>query len=326
MPFNIEDQYQQYLYPESLGSGSNNDTNYGPMDYVDGKTSNARSVFPEDRDDSIKVLILNNPSKINKTLLKFFTKNIDIMNQNGMIFDWIVVYEDEMEQYEEQEITEFPVLVFKNEHIIGADAIINYLLEGIPEENLKSSQVSKKNKNYLNSDHRRKSITSINASGVGADSDIRNYFLRELDNHQEDADEDDIFANTVTQRVAAMNKARQINGQPTLKMSNPEIHERTARAASRQHNYRFNEGPQNYDKSLQNAMNTARKQTERHHVAHQTRARNDNLDEHGDDAHDNNFTPNTPNAVDIAKSTSDGSMDDELMLRYWENNTELGDY
>lgn len=346
MPFNIEDQYQQYLYPESVGMNNmDSGANYNPAAYVvneQGNPNTAKKIVS----GGIQVLILNEPSKINKKLLKFFTSNIDLMNQNDMFFEWIVVYEDEMEQYEEQQITEFPTLIFKNEHIIGADAIIDYLMDSIPEEGLKNIQTGGGSSSRAGNLRRGRGKTSKPNEG-GADAEIRNYFLRELDNRQEDdADEDDVFASTVTQRVAAMNKARQLNGQPTLKMSNPEIHERTARAASRQNKYKFNENAQDYNDSLQSAMSSARKQTERQRGGNPRArrspadsdglrgdSRDDNLnfpqheeDDFRDDADEKVIESATSSTVDIVKSTSNGSMDDELMLRYWENNTELSEY
>ncbi len=319
MSFNLEDQYQQYLYPESLDIDKS--INYNSSFNFDG---NQKIIKPQNaigrgsKMSNVQVLILNNPSKINKKLFNFFANNIDTFNQNGIIFEWIIVYEDEMEQYEEQEITEFPVIITDNDHIVGVDMIIDYLSGLVSDTELKTEP------NYP-SRHRSKNKgkKKLNNNKLSNDdSDIRNYFLKELDNKEEDDDEDDIFANTVTQRVAMMNKARQKNGQPTIKMSNPEIHERTARAASRKNNYKF-DNDQNYDDTLQNAINNARKNINQQTNNRTSEPRTNNLElDHDEEEFRKNNIKQTPSPVDVAKSTSTGSIDDELMLRYWENNTE----
>ena len=293
MPFNIEDQYQQHLYSSFDEEGGN----YNPSSYKRPAKPNTKKYVP----NKIKVLILNNPSKLNKKLLMFFNDNLNIMNNKGMFFDWIVVYEDEMEQYEDQQITEFPVLIYEKEQIIGVNAIIKRLKLGISGP---------------------KSQSFNRGKAENGESDLRNYFLNEIDdNADEDADEDDVFASTVTQRVAAMNKARQANGQPTLKMSNPEIHERTARSASRQNNYKFDDNSAGRKDPLQHAMNNARKK------AGMTRTNNQRIDNLEYEEGDRNREHDAVSVVDIAKSTSTGSIDDELMVKYWENNTESeGDF
>lgn len=307
MPFNIEDQYQQYLYPDAMDFVKNESSgrhvaaasNYSPQPTNANMNANANAKRAPLPPNAIKVLILNNPSKLNKRLIKFFTTNIDFMNRNGMFFEWVVVYEDEMDHYEEQNITEFPVLINGNEQIAGANGIIDRLRGSMSSSKQQGSRPS---------------------TGGNDDSELRNYFLKELDNkNDDDMDEDDMFANTITQRVAAMNKSRSVNGQHTVRMTNPEIHERTAKSASKHNNYNFNEsrgdsrGASNYDNPLQNAMNNARKQTGK---SASKPARADNLE----------YTPaeetsrrDAPSAAEIARTTSKGSMDDELMLRYWEN-------
>jgi hypothetical protein len=307
MPFNVEDQYQQYLYPDAMDFVNNERTgqvpaynDYSPSPNLEQPRESQRPKLPA---NAAKVLILNNPSKLNKKLIKFFVTNLDYMNSKGMFFELIVVYEDEMEHYDEQDITEFPMLIDGREQIAGVDSIIN---------NLRSKISNTKNGRIAGGGNGRGGGGGGGNGGGGGDNELRNYFLKELKNDDDDVDDNDMFANTITQRVAAMNKARSASGQHTIRMSNPEIHERTARSASKHNNYGFNDDVGKYDDPLQNAMQTARRKP----YTAPTPQRGDNLEYIPPEE-----TPryDAPSATDIARATSKGSMDDDLMLKYWEN-------
>ncbi len=265
MSFNIEDQYQQFLYPDAMEHIKNERQGKISIydDYV--KPVQKKKPLPS---NAIKVLIMNNPSKLNKRLIKFFTANLDYMNSKNIFFEWIVVYDDEMEHYEDQNITEFPMLILNNEKIAGAGAIINKL-------------------QFIINDTKR----NIKKEQMGGDGELRNYFLKELDNKEDDdMDENDIFANTITQKIAAMNRKRQSAGQHTIKNSNPEVYERTARGASKKYNF--------------NDSN------------HRQPAERDNNLEY---KHPRDLSAGPPSASEIARVTNSGSIDDELMQKFWEN-------
>jgi hypothetical protein len=42
---------------------------------------------------------MNKPTKLTKKLLKFFINSVDDFNKVGIKFEWLVVYESEMEEY-----------------------------------------------------------------------------------------------------------------------------------------------------------------------------------------------------------------------------------
>jgi hypothetical protein len=116
MSFSLEDQYQQFLYPmEADDSPQKNIYTCG-----DKKSVAARPA------QNIKILLTSNASKPNKKLLKYFKQNLQPLNKAGLVFNWIVVYEDEMDLYEDQGITSFPVLIH-TETIVGVADIIDYL-------------------------------------------------------------------------------------------------------------------------------------------------------------------------------------------------------
>lgn len=291
MAFNIEDQYQQFLYPDAIDY-VNNERNgrveiYQDYNKVDNHSRGSKPSLPP---NAIKILILNDPNKLNKRLIKFFMSNLEYMNSKNIFFDWIVVYDDEIDNYEEQDITEFPVLISEREKISGVNAIINRL------QNIIASTKNTRGRSNID----------------GSEGELRNYFLRELDDKRDDdMDEDSVFAQTVTQRIAAMNKSRQAAGQHAIRTSNPEIHERTARAASRNNNYGFNEGttydPQRYTRHSEN--NNATRKDNLEYVPPEETPRQE-----------------APTAAEIARVTNTGSIDDELMMGYWENQQETDMY
>ncbi len=308
MSFSIEDQYQQFLYPDAMDYMAN-ERNGNVSVYQDysspppqpdrgystgaSQQTQTRNALPP---NAIKILILNAPSKLNKRLIKFFMSNLEYMNTKGMFFDWIVVYEDEMEHYEEQNITEFPMLITEREKIAGASSIISKL----------QSMISG-----------TKRASSSYASGNDPDGELRNYFLKELDNKQDDeVDDNDMFKNTLTERIAAMNKTRQASGQHAVKTTNPEIHERMARSASSNNNY-------NFDDRTRGGFDPHR--YTRHTQPPVAAGRTDNLEYVPPEETPRN---EAPSAADIARYTSNGSIDDQLMMNYWENQetTDMFDY
>jgi hypothetical protein len=176
---------------------------------------------------TIDILIMNSSSKLNKDLLKFFDKNLDVLVKNGMVFNWIVVYDDEEEIYERQNITEFPMMVdkIKKRKIAGTSTII---------EELRARLSAKKNQ----------------PTGVASQNDTLNdYLLQELNNtdDHDDENESDRFSRTLTARTASMHAARAKAGQHASKTSNPELHDQAARSASRSHGYGLDSAPRRQD-------------------------------------------------------------------------------
>lgn len=284
MAFSLEDQYQQYLYPDAMNHVEKED-NYAVQ------IDKHKKALPS---NAIKVFILDKPSNVNKRLIKFFKANLDYMNKKGLFFDWEIVYEDEVDFYEDQNITEFPLMMYNDDHIVGANAIIDAL------------KTPSSNKKQYHSGGDRGSHGSHGGRGgnggrrpgnvnIDNEENLKDYFTKELENKDDDdMDDDEIFANTITQRVAAMNKARTVNGQPSVKMSNPEVYERTARDASRNKTYNFNENQQPV-------------------------RRDDNLA-----YHDNQTETAGASTVDILRQkkkngSADTQMDDQMEMQFWEN-------
>jgi hypothetical protein len=314
----LEQQYQEYLYPESMyykhedaqpqsvyggpqipmqsykqnlpgrarigqgNSGRNNISVNQPRPgmtnsnrLMDRSTSRAgqNNNQGDNQGDShikIEILILNKSSKLNKKLFKFFTTDLDYLNKKGFKFEWIIVYEDEMDIYEEQNIVDFPCMISANRRTAGVTQIINAL-----RGNAKSGKTKSDDDGGLNS-----------------------YFHQEINSKEEDdeMDEADMFSQSLTARLSAMQRARNLNGQPTTKLSDQEVHERTGRNAIKKNKYQHR--PQQAQRG----------------------PRGDNLEERRIEE-----TPSkdVPSAAEIARATArPNNPDDELLAKFWENMTE----
>lgn len=263
MSFSLEDQYQQYLYPT--------EPNY---------SEEIPKKIPKrvKKPANTKLLLLNKKSKANQRLIKFLKRNLDLLNSKNIIFEWVVVYDDEIDYYDEQNINEFPLLIYNKQHIVGVNSIIDFLHKIIEPPAPKRTR-------------------ERNIQAPQDEDEVRNYLLSEVKNdNDDDMDDDDMFRNTITQRIAAMNSARKTQGQHTISMSNPEIHDRMARTASKSHNYKFDQDE---------APRFQREQPTRQ------------ISQRADNVMPQPFKP--PSPAEIAAQTSNGSADDELMLGFWEN-------
>lgn len=246
----MEDQFEKSLLENDLNP-------YGSATNPNSKTStNIRKM------KNCEILLINKPSQLNKKLIKFFNENLNFLNQNGLVFDWIVVFKSEIELYKEQNINKFPVLIVKNQHITGIDSIINFLLDNV--ESNRPQRVNKKNISIQN------------------DDDLKDFYMNELtgDNNGDNIDETDNFSNSISQRVAEMNKNREKHGlHPSSTKSNPEIHE-----ANNNHN----------------KTSTPRKAVEAPIL------RQNNI-------------ADTSVMSSVKKSTTTNNADDDMMEKFWEN-------
>lgn len=218
MPFNLEKQYQEYLYPESVGvfegtgAGNRAGNGAGTGTAATAHRRQQKKALPK---NVIKILLLNKPSKLNKRLLKFFNDNLELLNKRKAFFKWITVYESEIAEYEEQNITEFPVMISQRETIYGVNKIINAL-----ENIIYNRETFVKNEGDV----------------------VRDYFIKNIDPTDagdDDYDENDAFSNSVHEKMTAMMKSRSMAGQHSPKTTNPEVYDRAAReskAGSRRNN------------------------------------------------------------------------------------------
>jgi hypothetical protein len=239
---------------------------------------------------TIKIILTNNANNNNKKLLKFFQKNLKTFNDCNIIFDWIVAYPEEKDMYKDQNIDKFPVLIpTVNKQInpssyrIGTDEIINYL------------------RNIVNG-IRNNEKSRVKNSGItdNGEFDANEFFIDQMthEDDTDDMDENEKFRNTLTSRLASMQKSREIVGQHTSSMSNPEIHERNAQSASRSGNFNFNQNSNftNQKSNFNNKSNSSRKKSR-----------------------DNNLNNDNPTPSQILNNNGSKDLDNDLMANFWEN-------
>lgn len=200
-------------------------------------------------------VLLKQHSKLNKRIIEYFKENIQILNSKGFSFEWIPVYEEEMEFYEEQNITKFPVLIINVGNIVGVSNIISKLHEFC------TFDISARNapEQFINKEIKR-----------DASEDVRDYFMSEMNRDDKAGDDENDVSNDLSKRASEMLTNRKSMGQHTISTSsgNPEVHETSNKRAPPQQK---------------------------------------------------NNNPASTSTVDIVKSLTDGSKEDEMMAAFWEN-------
>ncbi len=224
-------------------------------------------------------VLLKNPSKFNKKLIDYFIKNIHKFNRKYIKFEWIPVFPDEMEYYEEQNITKFPTLIIdENNNIEGTNEIIKKLNVVLNADLSKQSSKSTAAKSSANG--------GAGVAGVARnDGDMKNYFMNALKDNTEDEDEVDTFRQDLNKKAADMMRVR-------------ESYNKTRKSGGDNDNNGGNMNQEVYEQQPQKKSVTF---------------------DLGENDHHNQPTVST-NVVDILKnSKSSNSQDDEMMMKFFEN-------
>lgn len=139
-----------------------------------------------------KILMKQN-SQLNKKIINYFKQNLLILNKNLFVFEWIAVYDEELEHYEEQSIDKFPALVGRS-IVMGVSNIIQ-ALDTLINVNQPVKRISPQSKKET-------------------DEEMHDFLLNELKSKdaEKDDDDQDNISNTISQRVSSMNKSRADNG------------------------------------------------------------------------------------------------------------------
>ena len=159
-------------------------------------------------------LLLKNESKLNKELINFFKKNLQNLNKNGLIFDWIIVYNDELEIYADEGISKFPMMITENsDKIIGKTKIIQTLVSAVHNNNNPTKTTNKSKKKNP-------------AKSVQSADDMKGYMMNELNrNDDTEVDDNEVATNDLTRRASIMNEARRNNRMHVGNASSPEIYD-----------------------------------------------------------------------------------------------------
>lgn len=142
-------------------------------------------------------VLLKQGSQLNKKIINYFKQNLSILNQSLCVFEWIAVYDEEIEYYDEQGIDKFPALILGNNNTMGITNIIQTL------DNVTKTI---------------KTISTVQRKGPQTkketEEEMHEFLLRELKSKDADKedDEQDSISNTISQRVSTMNKSRADNG------------------------------------------------------------------------------------------------------------------
>ena len=253
-------------------------------------------VQPKIQHKKYRVLLINKPSKLNKHLINFFKENLTLLNNNGCIFDWVIVYKDEISEYREQGYDKFPLMLFQNQKIYGVEGIIEFF-SNTTESFIPRSQPVKKIpaneydiKDYL--------FESLNEGGTD-ELDEGQEFNKNLQTRM-----NEMMNVRASHGLAANNNFNQANQQPTNTVNNTG------------NNMRNNMG-NNMGNNVGNTVGNNRGNTVINNMA------NNDIDTR----HIVNKTTETPNTAPvshIALNTSKKSNDpdDEMMMKFWENNEE----
>lgn len=158
-------------------------------------------------------ILLKDASKLNKTIIDFFKENLQVLNMSKFMFEWIPVYKEEVEFYDEQGIDKFPVMIINNDnHITGISNILDIL-----------ENIVNKNQNILQNNKQEYKPKRQEPS-----EELKDYFMDELnakgnDDDDDDDDNDKSFSKTVQDRLRNMNSARKKGGLHTLDSTSESV-------------------------------------------------------------------------------------------------------
>lgn len=228
-------------------------------------------------------ILLKHQSKLNVRIINYFHKNLHMLNAKGIEFEWIPVYEEEIEVYEDQNITKFPVLIIGNDNIPGVSNILNTLDDII---GINSNVSNNRQINRNTSTNRNSNKASVKRD---AEEETRDYMLYAMDpkNDKDDDNEGDAFEKDFSRRADDMNKARQNVGQHIVSVTNgnPEIHEKTNKTRGQNNNTRENNVREENNQRAPKQKNI----------------------------------PAEMSVADVVKNTSKGDAEDDMMAKFWEN-------
>lgn len=88
----------------------------------------------------LNLIVSNKASVLNKKIIDFFQLNLMSLNKAALIFDFEIAYPENIDEYTNKGIKNYPVLIHDKTSITGVEKIIKYL----------KMQVSKYNKRILN--------------------------------------------------------------------------------------------------------------------------------------------------------------------------------
>lgn len=161
-------------------------------------------------------VLLKQSSKLNKKIIEFFKRNLLNLNKSGYMFEWISVDEEEVDFYAEQDIDKFPSIIIDDNVIAGVSNITSTLQNFI------------KPNNHQNNQNNQKQVTKKS----NTESDLKDYFMNEIDPKGKNADNDDDENETMQinmhKRAADMLSKRSSMGleNPNAGTSaNPEVHD-----------------------------------------------------------------------------------------------------
>jgi len=183
-------------------------------------------------------VLMKQSSKLNKKIIDFFKRNLVELNRSSYIFEWISVNEEEVDFYAEQDIDKFPSIVINNKVTAGISNITSTLKNIIKPNNSQQPDRQTGNSNPK----------------VNTESDLKDYFMNEIQPGNDDEDEDDTQQANMHKKASELMSKRHSMGleNPSIggTSSNPEVHDQ--RNNSRNNNSNNN----NIDHTSRNEVTT----------------------------------------------------------------------
>lgn len=313
MSLSPEDLYDQQILDEDISYSNNyvneftgvNGRGFPNKAQKANKAQNNRNTQQKDISNMIKCrILLKQNSKLNDKLLNYFHKNLGELNHCGIIFEWIVVYEEEVEFYEEQDIDKFPTMVLNGKNIAGMSGIIKQL------NNIIDGPVNANGRKSGRNGAQKKNSRSSSKADNG---DIKDYLMSQLRDDDGDEEESD-GGFDVSKRMAAMNRARKTAGLHvgSSGTSNPEVHDRRR---PRQKRVTFHNNDSDEDRTIQS---NNRRQGGRPQVTNGGRNQHNNYDDE---------QVLSTNTMDLIKNMGDDTVEQDMMEKFWDNmeETDIGD-
>src|SRR6476620_1462730 len=242
-------------------------------------------------------VLLKHRGRLNQKIITYFSKNLRNLNAEGIKFDWIAVYDEELDFYEEQDIHRFPTLIVNDNKVDGLSNIFKFLSSimnngaGIINTYFNRNGKSEQRNNQ---DERRDDQQN---NVVSTREELKYYMAAELNKGKtssggfQDDESDDEDKIDFSKKSAEMIKSRQSAGMAIASSStvNPEVQEKN--------NYKKNNSKKNVTWKDSNT-------------------------------HNDSLTKNAMNVINESRGNG-ADADDELTQKYWADKVGLdvlGDY
>jgi hypothetical protein len=164
----------------------------------------------------VKLIFSNKSSVLNKKLIKFFQMNLFSLNKSTLVFKFEVADPDNMEQYTDMGVKNYPTLIHNGDQVAGVEKIISYLKSHVDKYNLK---IMNKSPTDRVDDFWKQTLGKVSVDDAG-----------KIESDDDEDDEDNDLHKKIHQAFQDRNETSEMNKKPKTYGRTSNVAERSAGA------------------------------------------------------------------------------------------------